>query len=66
MGFIRYFPHTGIGGILVMGVGIFASGVFIRKAKPSPRAVAGWIALSALIYSMGMLFYVYFERDCQS
>ncbi|KAK3860565.1 hypothetical protein Pcinc_033388 [Petrolisthes cinctipes] len=50
---------SGIGGILVMGVGIFASGVFIRRAKPSPRAVAGWIALSALIYSMGMLILMF-------
>lgn len=45
---------SGVGGILVMGVGILASGVFIRKAKPNARFVAAWIALTALVYSIGM------------
>ncbi|ROT78009.1 putative solute carrier organic anion transporter family member 3A1 isoform X2 [Penaeus vannamei] len=42
---------SGMGGIMVMGVGIFTSGIFIRRAKPSARAVSGWIALTALVYS---------------
>ncbi|XP_069156183.1 solute carrier organic anion transporter family member 74D-like [Procambarus clarkii] len=50
---------SGIGGILVMGVGIFASGVFIRKANPTARTVAGWIALTALIYSIGMVILMF-------
>ena len=44
---------TGIGGILVMGIGIFFSGVFIRIKKPSPKFVAAWIALTALLYAIG-------------
>ena len=43
----------GIGGILVMGIGIFFSGVFIRVKKPSPKFVAAWIALTALLYAIG-------------
>ncbi|XP_071535324.1 solute carrier organic anion transporter family member 74D [Panulirus ornatus] len=50
---------SGIGGILVMGVGIFASGVLIRRAKPTARTVAGWIALTALIYSIGMVILMF-------
>ncbi|XP_064488441.1 solute carrier organic anion transporter family member 74D-like [Ornithodoros turicata] len=45
---------VGFAGILVMGVGIFASGTFMRKFKPNARFVAKWIALSALAYSIGM------------
>ena len=44
----------GIGGILVMGIGIFFSGVFIRVKKPSPKFVAAWIALTALLYAIGI------------
>ena len=44
---------SGIGGILVMGIGIFVSGVFIRVKKPSPKFVAAWIAMTALLYSIG-------------
>lgn len=47
---------SGIGGILVMGIGIFFSGVFIRLKKPSPKFVAAWIALTALLYAMGTIF----------
>ncbi|CAL4121154.1 unnamed protein product [Meganyctiphanes norvegica] len=46
---------SGMGGILVMGIGIFASGVFIRKKKPTARFVTAWIALTAVIYSIGMI-----------
>lgn len=46
---------TGFAGILVMGIGIFASGTFMRKYKPNARFVAKWIAFSALAYSIGMV-----------
>lgn len=46
---------VGFAGILVMGIGIFASGTFMRKFKPNARFVAKWIALSALAYSVGMV-----------
>ena len=36
-----------------MGIGIFFSGVFIRLKKPSPKFVAAWIALTALLYAIG-------------
>lgn len=45
---------AGLAGILVMGIGIFASGTFMRKYKPSARFVARWIALAALSYVIGM------------
>ncbi|UYV60428.1 hypothetical protein LAZ67_1001135 [Cordylochernes scorpioides] len=45
---------AGIAGILVMGVGIFASGSFMRKFKPTARVVARWITLATLAYSLGM------------
>lgn len=50
---------SGMGGIMVMGVGIFTSGIFIRRAKPSARAVSGWIALTALVYSLGMVILMF-------
>lgn len=43
----------GVGGILVMGVGIIISGVFILKFKPNARFVAAWIAFTAVIYAIG-------------
>lgn len=42
-------------GILVMGVGIVISGLVILKLKPSARAVAAWIAFTALFYAAGMV-----------
>ncbi|KAL7306068.1 hypothetical protein TKK_0001527 [Trichogramma kaykai] len=45
---------SGVGGILVMGLGIILSGVFILKMKPNARFVAGWIASTALAYAVGM------------
>jgi hypothetical protein len=56
---------AGIAGILVMGVGIFASGLFIRRKEPNPRFVAGWVALSALVYAGGMILLVFFG-GCES
>ncbi|XP_012262393.2 solute carrier organic anion transporter family member 74D [Athalia rosae] len=45
---------SGVGGILVMGLGIVMSGVFILKIKPNARFVAGWIAFTAIAYALGM------------
>ncbi|XP_044256560.1 solute carrier organic anion transporter family member 74D [Tribolium madens] len=45
---------SGVGGILVMGVGIIISGVFILRVKPNARFVAAWIAFTAIIYAIGM------------
>ncbi|XP_058797997.1 solute carrier organic anion transporter family member 74D [Phymastichus coffea] len=45
---------SGVGGILVMGLGIIISGVFILKVKPNARFVAGWIAFTAIAYAIGM------------
>lgn len=45
---------SGVGGILVMGLGIIISGVFILRVKPNARFVAGWIAFTAIIYALGM------------
>lgn len=42
---------SGIGGILVMGLGIVISGVVILKFSPTARQVAGWIAFTAVVYS---------------
>ena len=43
-----------MGGILVMGVGIIISGVFILRVKPNARFVAAWIAFTAVVYAIGM------------
>lgn len=45
---------SGIGGILVMGVGIVISGIIILKFSPTAKSVAAWIAFTAIIYSIGM------------
>ncbi|XP_046737187.1 solute carrier organic anion transporter family member 74D [Diprion similis] len=45
---------SGVGGILVMGLGIVLSGVFILKMKPNARLVAAWIAFTAIVYAVGM------------
>ncbi|XP_025413208.1 solute carrier organic anion transporter family member 3A1-like [Sipha flava] len=45
---------TGIYGIMVMGIGIIISGIFILKKNPNARAVAAWIAFTALAYAIGM------------
>ncbi|KAH8300500.1 hypothetical protein KR018_009702 [Drosophila ironensis] len=42
-------------GILVMGIGIVISGLFILKRKPTAKGVAAWIAFTALVYSVGMI-----------
>lgn len=44
---------AGVGGILVMGLGIIISGVFILRVKPNARFVAAWIAFTAVIYAVG-------------
>jgi hypothetical protein len=50
---------SGMAGIFVMGIGIFASGSFMRKYKPNARFVARWIALAALLYSIGMVILMF-------
>ncbi|XP_043287932.1 solute carrier organic anion transporter family member 74D [Venturia canescens] len=45
---------SGVGGILVMGLGIIISGVFILRWKPNARFVAAWIAFTAVVYAVGM------------
>jgi hypothetical protein len=47
------FLLTGVGGILVMGLGIIISGVFILREKPNARFVAAWIAFTAVVYAIG-------------
>jgi hypothetical protein len=48
-----HFSVTGVGGILVMGLGIIISGVFILRVKPNARFVAAWIAFTAVVYAIG-------------
>lgn len=36
-----------------MGIGIIISGIFILKKNPNARAVAAWIAFTALAYAIG-------------
>lgn len=50
---------TGIAGILVMGIGIFSSGVFIRRKEPSARGIALWVAASAGVYALGMVLLMF-------
>ncbi|XP_044741368.1 solute carrier organic anion transporter family member 74D [Chrysoperla carnea] len=45
---------SGVGGILVMGVGIVISGFYILRRKPNARFVAAWIAFTAVTYAIGM------------
>lgn len=51
--FYGFFFISGIGGIMVMGVGIILSGVVILKFKLNARFVAGWIAVTAILYAFG-------------
>lgn len=44
---------SGIGGILVMGIGIVISGVVILKFSPTARSVAAYIAFTAFVYAGG-------------
>ncbi|XP_068141904.1 solute carrier organic anion transporter family member 74D [Drosophila tropicalis] len=46
-------------GILVMGIGIVISGLFILKRKPTAKGVAAWIAFTALVYSAGMVILMF-------
>jgi len=46
---------SGIFGILVMGLGIFITGVISVKFSLSAKKVAAWIAFTALATSLGML-----------
>ncbi|XP_050424360.1 solute carrier organic anion transporter family member 74D isoform X2 [Adelges cooleyi] len=51
---------TGIYGIMVMGIGIIISGIFILKKSPNARAVAAWIAFTAVAYAIGMGILMFF------
>ncbi|XP_075992530.1 solute carrier organic anion transporter family member 74D-like isoform X2 [Anticarsia gemmatalis] len=46
---------SGLGGILVMGLGTITSGVVILKLVPTAKQVAAWTAASAAMYSAGMI-----------
>lgn len=48
---------SGLGGILLMGVGIVISGVVILKFSPTARSVAAYIAFTAVVYSAGTFFF---------
>ncbi|CAG9117985.1 unnamed protein product [Plutella xylostella] len=50
---------SGTGGILVMGLGIITSGVVILKLVPTARQVAAWTAITAAIYSFGMIMLMF-------
>lgn len=41
-----------------MGIGIIISGVFILKKNPNARAVAAWIAFTAVAYAIGNILFV--------
>lgn len=45
---------SGLGGILVMGIGIVISGIVILKFSLTARSVAAWVAFTAIVYSAGM------------
>ncbi|XP_055844651.1 solute carrier organic anion transporter family member 74D [Episyrphus balteatus] len=47
------------GGILVMGIGIFISGIVILKLKPTAKSVAAWIAFTAFVYACGMVILMF-------
>ncbi|CAG7731977.1 unnamed protein product [Allacma fusca] len=57
--------YTGIAGILVMGIGIFSSGVYIRTREPDAKTVALWVACSAIIYAAGMAALMFAGCDQQ-
>lgn len=50
---------SGVGGILVMGFGIMVSGHIIRRLNPPPRIISGWIAITAFLYSVGMVILMF-------
>lgn len=50
---------SGLGGILVMGLGTITSGLVILKLVPTARQVAAWTAASAAIYSAGMVLLMF-------
>lgn len=50
---------SGMGGIMVMGLGTISAGFVILKLVPSARQVAAWTAMSAAIYSAGMILLMF-------
>lgn len=45
---------------MVMGIGIIISGIFILKKNPNARAVAAWIAFTALAYAIGKTKFIHY------
>lgn len=54
---------AGMAGILIMGFGIFASGMMMRRMRPSARFVAAWIAAAAIAYAIGMIILMFLGCD---
>lgn len=56
---------SGLGGILVMGIGIVISGIVILKFSLTARSVAAWVAFTAIVYSAGMfaIFMFFINRN---
>lgn len=50
-----------------MGIGIIISGIFILKKNPNARAVAAWIAFTALAYAIGKtdIIFVRYVAGCK-
>lgn len=50
---------SGIAGILVMGFGIFTSGIYMRKYNPSPKFVSSWICIATFLYVCSMVLLMF-------
>lgn len=50
---------VGLAGLLVMGIGVTASGIFMYKFNPSARFVAQWIAFTAFCFVIGFFMLMF-------
>ena len=50
---------SGIAGIMVMGLGIFSSGIYMRRANPNPNFVSRWICIATFLYVCGMISLIF-------
>lgn len=50
---------SGIAGIMVMGLGIFSSGIYMRRANPNPNFVSKWICIATFLYVCGMISLIF-------
>lgn len=50
---------SGIAGIMVMGLGIFTSGIYMRKYNPNARIVSRWICIATFLYVCGMIMLMF-------